>query len=465
MRGKGKLSSILQSMSDDKSRNKKIINKNIDFLLNYAQEKNLVDDLISLKYEDYKTRILLIRFLRMISIEDRNIIMQKRDKDNNTILHIVAQNSNDIKLVTEMIKSNLTGDVFSYAFLKKKNNQGKSFFDIVLNKNLIDNEQSSDFINMLSLIAPLDISLIINNYDLIIKRLKDFNISNGHPVFDVENTLRSICKPQIVKIVKNFFNDDKEENIKLIKDIFGDINYTDDAGSSLLWDCVDEGVIFKDTISKLLEIGVNPNIQNRFDDTFIHYAIEHNDSSDEIISVLMTSVDYGYDINQRPTIMKQLFDCWGLTYETVKVYKFLCQNNFNSSNVHIVESHFTNLGSCKLEFIKIYRINVVSDLVVDKLTSLGFNFETDFKKKIINILLDFYKEMQQLGITLEGSDNLNLINLLTEGIIDAFNSNKNCIYKEIRVVDFLDGLKYVVSKQQQIVVDKINQYKVKELYN
>lgn len=464
MRGKGKLSSIVQSMSDDKSRNKKIINKNIDFLLNYAQEKNLVDDLISLKCEDYKTRILLIRFLRMISIEDRNIIMQKRDKDNNSILHMVAQNSSDIKLVNEMIKSNLTGDVFSYDFLKKKNNQGKNFFDIVLNKNLIDNEQSSDFINMLSLIAPLDISLIIDNYDLIIKRLKDFNLSNGHPVFDAENTLRSICKHQIVKIVKNFFNDDKNENIKLIKDIFGDINYTDDNGS-LLWDCVDEDFIFEDAISKLLEIGVNPNIQNRYDDTFIHCAIEHNDSSDEIISVLMTSVDYGYDINQRPTIMKQILNCWGLTDETVKVYKFLCQNNFNSSNVHVDESRFTNLGSCELEFIKIYRINVVSDLVVDKLTSLGFDFEIDFKKKIINILLDFYTEMQQLGITLEGSDNLNLINLLTEGIIDAFNSNTNCIYKEIKVNDFLDGLKYVVSKQQQIVLDKINQYKVKELYN
>lgn len=465
MRGKGKLSSIVQSMSDDKSRNKKIINKNIDFLLNYAQEKNLVDDLISLKCEDYKTRILLIRFLRMISIEDRNIIMQKRDKDNNTILHIVAQNSNDIKLVTEMIKSNLTGDVFSYAFLKKKNNQGKSFFDIVLNKNLIDNEQSSDFINMLSLIAPLDISLIINNYDLIIKRLKDFNISNGHPVFDVENTLRSICKPQIVKIVKNFFNDDKEENIKLIKDIFGDINYTDDAGSSLLWDCVDEGVIFKDTISKLLEIGVNPNIQNRYDDTFIHCAIENNNSCDEIISLLKNSIDYGYDINQRPTIMKQIFNCWEIADDTVKVYKFLCENNFNSSNVHIDESRFTNLSLCEIELIKIYRINVVSDLVVNKLTSLGFDFEIDFKKKIINVLFYFYTEFQHLGITLESSDNSDLINLLTEGIIDAFNSNIICINKEIGVNDFLDGLKYVVSKQQQLVLDKIDKYKVKQLNN
>ncbi len=484
---KKRLAKIIQSMTDNIDKNVAVIEKHMDFLLNWAKESNLVESVFLLNKEKVKIRLFLIKFLEIISQEEYDEIIIKRDINGNNIFHLVAEKGEYAKLLNDLIhierkrRSWLFYNKVPYNFYNNRNKNGMKFFDLFLNKKIemYEDGDGYGYIDLIRTIGNDDIGLIIDNHDLILKKVDEFNVLPGYEdIKDMSAVLSDLYYDEVIQITE-LFSDYKEENIELIKKVFGDVNYTKN-GYGLLWQCIlayDQ--INEEAFCKLLEVGVNPNLKNKDGHTFIEYAmttkwISNHDrypniTLPTIIFLLEKSIEYGFDVNQKPNIMSCLIDNYGFSKTTLDVYQFLCNHGFKSQEFDrmfwIYVDNFSGDKEIKNEIIDFHKKQVITEQIMCEINNNRFAVSEEFKNKLVNVFNDIWDSVYELQNMVDSENNGKFANILVSNILESKKNSVNCSNNMIDILDILDGMRQIIINKQNDILDDINKCKIKQLNN
>ncbi|MDD6878958.1 MAG: AAA family ATPase [bacterium] len=132
--------------------------------------------------------------------------------------------------------------------------------------------------------------------------------------------------------------DDTNSNLRKIKKAFGSLEYTDEDNQSLLHILVDDK--YDETkcflaIKSLLQIGLNPNLEDAFNYNFIQTALYAGYSEEFILSIITEALKYNLNVNHvdsdKDTIMHTAIYSDDYLGEVEGIYELLCANGFDSS--------------------------------------------------------------------------------------------------------------------------------------
>lgn len=492
MKVERKLTKLVRSMSEDEKRNDSIIKNNLDFLLEVSDNYNIIEMVLSLHIRIEKIRTFIVTFLKSLSFSQYMNLTDKKDSNGNNIFHLVAASGN-VKFLNELIvfeKSQHKGWLSyhpPYLFFEEINNNGDTAFSMFLKTRIIfsGDDDSKEYIKLLKSIATDEIEYIIKNYDLILKKANEFK-TYLMPTFELENMkniLADICYGSIISITK-LFSDNKEENIALIEKIFGDVNYTRDT-QSFLWKCIpDYGNVYLEPLDKLLEIGVDPNIRDRNGNDFIRRAMNKkfisahmwipSKNSKDIVRLLEKIVEHGYNINQKPNLMENVFDNYGFYFSSFQIYEKLCEFGFDVlefDNKFWKYANKANKGNeDTVTLIYFHQKQVMVEKIIYEIKKNGFNIEEGFKEKFMNLFskrhMIYYNEKNyrvNFLISWLDKDNDEFIQLLVKTIVEIINNSVNYHNNIITIDDLLYGVEIIINMYQNEVSISENNNKVKQL--
>lgn len=268
---------------------------------------------------------------------------------------------------------------------------------------------------------------------------------------------------QLNKELNNGLNKDYKD---LIYRVFGKDGFKSTNGISLLSQaarCL-EGNILITMLELLLESGVEPNYKTDF--SFVNLAIEKEYKSDyNIKRIIMLAIKYGFDINQKPSIIRYLFDIGKNNISDIySIYVLLCDNGYITYNADFDKDdiltydksiYFCNYCYDEDKFIKLYRqqffLNFLSIKLKEKGLVLGKCFIEKYNDNYIEINNLWIGGQLCLGI----SDDDVFANMVIERIINNRSHNINFTSQEIPIEELLTSLSDIVSSYSDKVKIKI----------
>ena len=140
-----------------------------------------------------------------------------------------------------------------------------------------------------------------------------------------------------IRVLLSKMTDDINSNIKNIKKEFGSLEYTDYNNQSILHILVnykyDEIKCFI-AIKSLLQAGLSPNLESKYNYNFIQTALYAGYSEEFILQIINEALKYNLNINHidsdKDTIMHTVIYSDEYLGEIEKIYDLLCSNGFNS---------------------------------------------------------------------------------------------------------------------------------------
>ena len=131
---------------------------------------------------------------------------------------------------------------------------------------------------------------------------------------------------------------DKISNLKQIKKIFGNLQYTDITKQSILHILVselhDEEKCFW-MIKTLLDLGFNPNLEDEYKFNFVQTAIQTGYSEEFILKIIKEGLKHNLDVNHtecdNDTIIHTALYSDSYNGNVDKIYELLCMNGFDST--------------------------------------------------------------------------------------------------------------------------------------
>lgn len=466
-----KLTNIIDKMSDNGRYNLKTMKNNIFFIDRLNRKDNLLNMAIETDCDEEK----IIRFLRgayfLESIPD-NIY----DENGNSFLHVSALTGKSFHFIDQVltfaiVKSTVHEEweevkINKYELLTHKNNDNKTFMDILLeNDDIFQHELLDYFLSLIHKISNISIDYIIDYYEQITNKVIDSGmINNKFLDYDFFEELKKLCKKNILSS-KRFCERTKEERIKLLNSLFGDINYSDESGN-LLWNCVFcHNGIYTESLVNFLECGVNPNFK-KDEKTIIHEIIYDVTSSGDVIDLLNICIKYGYDVNQKPSIIQECLNKWGTSPKTLEVYKFLCENGFNSSISDIDVAYILNHPSKSADdnvtdkIIDMYWNNCIYECFSNSFKENAMQLEENFFDKFYNVINDFNLFKEQIRGFLN-IDEKTILQLIVESVIEIRKENVSNSKDYVTANDIFDGIKYLVIKKQNDFLNNVDKVKQK----
>lgn len=445
-----------------------------------------------------KKEIGLCKKFLNLNIKKDVVKAYKKSFDNHDKIIITDQEINDI-INSDAKTENI---ITLLRIIKKRSDkfiierpQFQKLFNELINKKFIceDNVHFSVYISLLNILEEyLQYESFYFDYDengadLVLALKKAYNYAKSNTLLfnnlvyeRIDEVIKSIRIEQFSNIMDDILVNDKEENIKLLKNTFRSIDVLDnDKYSPLMYALYmeDDEEKLLALINKLLEAGVDPNAKNNAKYTYLHVMINR---SNELINqnslnsfvynyfedVLKKSIDYGYDINSTPSLLmcalksKNMF-----SYE---IYKALCNNGYDVVNDKEIRQYMeTNKGRVVNQQAIGKSINyktIISYLVL-KLESNNYKIDKKFINELNNLEEDIYGFLELLRRDLPNEYNL-LIEEWYKHIIENRNNNVNYDDKPISALDAVEGLRLLISdftnklnNQVNIFKEKINIYK------
>lgn len=146
---------------------------------------------------------------------------------------------------------------------------------------------------------------------------------------------------QIKALISKMSTDDNR-NIKMIKKLFGSLEYVDGENQSLLHILVDnkydEDECFF-AIRSLLRLGLNPNLEDDYNYNFIQTALYAGYREPFIIKIIEEALQYNLDVNHvdgdKDTIMHTAIYSDDYLGGVENIYKLLCCNGFDSMKLDL----------------------------------------------------------------------------------------------------------------------------------
>lgn len=300
---------------------------------------------------------------------------------------------------------------------------------------------------------------VVSSLDKLLNFVKEWSRRNDIPR-EVMEFINNIRLTQFKNMLNNLLKDDKEDNILLIKNTFGDVNTIDHDGNSLLMLCLkcelDDYELFQ-IISKLLEIGVNPNLRNyqkyiSYDNwqnyNFLELIIKDNclDEFGEIYieEILKKSIECGYDINSKPSLIK--FALTNRCKYSDKIYRGMCENEYNFLSNDCDKKTFSwgeNVPNNE-EIKKSIKYRTLIYKLGEKLEETSYKSDDNFLNSLTEIEKDICSYLESLIFFLDVSEET-FSDLWREQIILNRVNNVNLLTGEIKAIEALNALKSMIN--------------------
>lgn len=335
--------------------------------------------------------------------------------------------------------------------------------ELVKHKYSIDDETLNELYTFLAHVC-------VRKEECFIREVNGFNVLEGvnhlinifehysvfeRPVGDLKNLASKMSKVYLSNLARDILNSSKETNQELLKRYFKNINYCDYNGHSLLFLCQDINLAFEmctPIIHKLLEAGVNPNLRDKNNDTFLMYMLKKkrvytSDYTEEgniqlFLSVIREITECGYDFNSKPTL-------FNITLEkdilNDSLYSLMRDNGYDSYyddiNLELVRKKDFKSKNC------IYYRIIVNKLI-EFLESSYFEVDKNFKEQMFAVEDDIAYLIEMILVYYQYDITHIAFYWKNEIIENRFNC-VNVIDKDISATEAIDGLKSVVNKMQE----------------
>lgn len=490
-RDEEKLLSLVQKMNIDSKHNLRVLKANSMFIKKFIKNNSLLNTLVT--FELHGTDIY--RFLNsFMELYDNtalyNQVVLKTDDEGNNFLLLAVKNCllNDIifnildimlkgkdnDFVSKVInhKNNLN-ETFVYKYIEDSYKSGMLYFPVELfNKYNFDfTVETANGKSILSFIKGLD------------KEIKNSRVYSSMIVHIYKKIIPSIIEK---------LNGNKEHDIEIIENIFGDVNYTDKNGS-LLHYCIQTGIgdyihSFPSTFTEctdkeyiltniryLLEIGVDPNFRTKdSNESFIDLAIKrYNKDYKFVISLIELAKQYNYklDVSLIRSALKNTVKISSSYRYTYEIYKYLSINGLKTLDTNLSKDEFKEnmpfivFDHSYVDIDNLYDLNCVIENLINTLCKDNLLVEEKFKEKFINIMPsigDFISNMRLLY------NDDKIVKIL---FIDAwvkkikYNRSLNIINtnKYITAIECLEALENLIIENEENLLKTLNVGKKKLL--
>lgn len=423
MKNVHKLKRIVQRMNDNAIRYPEGFAKDINFINKIIVDDEFIEVLDALDCKQYY-KINFLKFIfNNIDAQSINTMITKTDGYSDTILHRVEEDLTIrdlsceylywlLKLIIEFCETHKSSTI--NRLIRYKNNNNETFMD-----NLVDD--------------CMDI--------------REFNLW----IFDIFD----ILIPEYVDLIK--------ENYSNILDAHK--LESDGSCSSLMWLAVNNyyHMINRSLLTKLWDLNLDLNIQNEKGFTFLHCAVNHEVNYDSFFNLLKESINHGFDVNQKPTIMKTIIENnYGIDSFKKEILNYLCDNGYDLYSSDINDPNLLRIVYKEETLIDEFIQNYIIGGLKHKLKNYNIELEKDFDFKFKKIYYDFNVIVNNIRVFFAIEDGDTLINVLVKAIVDYHNSNVNN-YNTITVTDILESLKLIISNEQDRFFKQVDDCKIKYL--
>lgn len=479
------ISKIINKMTEDNMVNTKIIAKNKLIIKNFLRDDDFLHKLVALDCDEKKLITFYIHLIKTDDYAFRTIelfnIPNKNDLLGGNFLQTAMQNGKSINFIYE-----ISG--FTWCFLGSSrirvlfnfvDKNGDSFIHSYLKKLLTSKEKIDDkFIQHYK-------NIVIDGfkYDKLIN-------SDGLTVFDIlktldrtQITLQQLLSIENINYETNFYNflkeltGNKEEDLKLINETYGSVNYVDNNGTLLTRTIkvlnnhsivnnynkkeMTEFIVSK--IEQLLSYGVNPNIEDFNMYTYLHYAVLFIDDFITIDKLIDNGVEYGFDVNTRPSITSIKLKS-GVSYLTFyKYYSLLKKYGYNNFEADFTIDDVKNKTDVSDYDIRYFRdkhnFNRRIDFIRVNLKNNNLKVEERFEEKFNEIYCDFISIFEIIKNFYYTNDDKEILTEMINMILEKRNNNLCNNSNVVSVEEILEALKSLVLKRQSYIFEKIDRCK------
>ncbi len=508
-----KLAKLLDKMTDDAEKNKKLIKKNkelIDFINNKSCILNRImynrdtEDKIIKFIQAYFSSITIYgkaSFYEVLGIKNVN----NRKTNNGTFLHRAISSHYSISFIRKLLKvideftnnGTTKHNEYVYELINIRNRYNEHFLhyyfehvDLFFKENI-----RKDYDDLCYLISEYNMEFGFKTYNIMV-RLDRLN-NEGERILSNEQLIN--LKQLIFKnSLSSLFLDHRKSEKEKIVDLFGDINYWDSDGSLLHW-CFTHHIShfvpdeknatehILDRMKNLLEYGVDPNLVNSNGESFIEIAIKAAKSSGQLLvlnpyneqlkQILIESIKYGFDIKKHPKLFETYLKSLDNIGDAMEVYNLLCQNGYQSYGFDNVDENYIRLHAPLLSidfryvnFRNLFVFNSNCEHLISNLIVKGLTVEEDFIKKYRDICCHYGERDQYMGepLIIEFNDILNdiqkfinidsieeFMDLWTECIINQRREGVNLDDNPITVCETISALNYMIIDKVSNKEDKI----------
>ncbi len=205
---------------------------------------------------------------------------------------------------------------------------------------------------------------------------------------------------------------------------------------------------------KLFKVGIDPNVRFVCCESFIETFIKNSKfatDTDFICDLIKLAIKYGFDINEKNTILPCLLD---KDVNIFKILKLLIDNGYdiNNSDLDFVEimdkvnANFWNIKNLNTsDSYKLIKFTSIITKMKEKLESEKYEVEDDFLK----ILLSAYYELYDLMLILcpyYYYDDGVVANNWMGTILENRNNNVNKYEGPVSVIEAIDGLRSLLNE-------------------
>ena len=434
-----KLAKLLNKMTDDAEKNKKLIKKNkelIDFInnksciLNRIMNRNCAEDKLIKFIQAYFSGLTIYSTRAFYEILGINNV-KKRATCNGTFLHTALSNGYSISFIRQLLK------VIDEFTNNGKTKHSECIYELINMRN----RYNEHFLNYYFVVNVEDIR---KDYDDLCYLISEYNMEFGFKIYNIMVRLdrlnnegeRILSNEQLINLkqlifknsLSSLFLDHRKSEKEKIVDLFGDINCWDNDGSLLHWcfthhishfipDEINATEHILDRMKNLLEYGVDPNLVNSNGESFIEIAIKAAKSSGQLLvlnpyneqlkQILIESIKYGFDIKKHPKLFETYLKSLDNIGDAMEVYNLLCQNGYQSYGFDNVDENYIRLHAPLLSidfryvnFRNLFVFNSNCEHLISNLIVKGLTVEEDFIKKYRDICCHYGERDQYMGCLL-----------------------------------------------------------------
>ena len=305
-----------------------------------------------------------------------------------------------------------------------------------------------------------------------------------HPDYDIDSLIKhkdDFNKTFIKTLIINSFNKTFYANYifnivelllpkykELIDDVYNDIIRIGNPlhrenSPSMMWLAVNhyEQSINENLIPKLWNLNIDLNIRNENDNTFLDYAIKNKVDPSAFINLLEESIKHGYDVNERPTIMKSVItNRYSSSIYQRDILKCLCDNGYDVYNSDIGGTEPVKMLYNEMSLINEFVKNYIVSGLHHELKNYNLVLEEDFNNKLSNIYYNFDFMVENLKKIFSIENDSEFLDILIKAIVEYHSNGVNDDHI-ITVTDVLESLKIIFINEQNRFFNQIDNCKIK----
>lgn len=480
---KKKLFKIINKMKvGDFDYNERIIMKNINFLVELCYIETFMSEIIYLEIDEYKKLEFIEDFIFILKRKNHHRYIVKPmlyEEEGKNCLHMIAEKKLSLRFLVSFIKhmaivfdeiNNPDETITKYLNMRSVLNNNETFIHMIMN-NIIDDKNfniSDNYDKFEALFALLK----RYNYNFLLPDMQGFNLCNFVDSMQDDRVYRSFY--QYNKDALVYTLNAKEDASREVLDIIFDGFWRIDFEESLLYGYLDSYREFNDDVYSydfsefasgfgiILKHIQRGHISNH---ELIDIIIRKTTNKDYtlLIKLLNEYIKCGYEINVVINLMNRILNCHD-DESSYHIYKFLCENGFNSYGSDMHEHGKIKNKTLSSEFMNLYHSQIFIEYLKELIIQYGLRYDFEFYDvNNKNEVDEFFTLIENAKIISGVEDYYSLSEIVANTIMDDINSSIAKRNDMINTNDILNAIKKIVIDNQKKYINNIEIYKQKIL--